>query len=446
MTGMSAAPAPPAALGSDEAPSFREALRLWAKIGVLSFGGPAGQIALMHRVLVDEKRWIDEPRFLSALNFCMLLPGPEATQLAAYVGWRLHGVKGGLAAGLLFVLPGAFVILALSVLYAGLGKLPVAQALFVGIQAAVLAIVIEALLRVARRALKDNVDWLIAAAAFVAIFFLKVPFPLIVIAAALVGFWRGSGAELPPTAAVPVPVSMLQTARTVLLWLAIWVLPLVAVAGIFGSSHVLAELGWFFSKLAVVTFGGAYAVLAYMAQDVVQHYRWLSPSEMLDGLGLAETTPGPLILVTEFVGFLAAFRQGGSNPWAMGTLGAAVAVWATFAPCFLWIFAGAPYIERLNAEPRLKSALAAVTAAVVGVILNLTVWFGLHVLFASLHQVSAGPLALLVPDPASLSLKAALLAAVAALLLFVLHRGIVTTLAVCSALAVGTFALGLTTP
>lgn len=442
MTDTAAGAAPgSAALGPTETPCFADALRVWAKIGVLSFGGPAGQIALMHRVLVDEKRWIDEPRFLSALNFCMLLPGPEAMQLATYVGWRLHGVRGGLAAGLLFVLPGAAVILALSMLYAGLGNLPVAQALFVGVQAAVLAIVVEALLRVARRALKGSVDWLIAAAAFGAILFLKMPFPLIVLAAALVGFYRGFGQTQP--AAVPAPsVSLLATGRTVAFWLAIWVAPLAAVAAIFGGGHVLAEVGWFFSKLAVVTFGGAYAVLAYVAQDVVQHYRWLAAPEMLDGLGLAETTPGPLILVTEFVGFLAAFREGGGNPWLMGMLGAVVTLWATFAPCFLWIFAGAPYIERLNAEPKLKAALAAVTAAVVGVILNLTVWFGLHVLFARVHRADAGPLSVLLPDPASLNLRAALLAAVAALLLFVLHRGILTALAACSALALAAFVAG----
>jgi chromate transporter len=442
---MSDTSAVPTATGAADAPSFGEALRVWGKIGVLSFGGPAGQIALMHRVLVDEKRWIDEPRFLSALNFCMLLPGPEAMQLATYVGWRLHGLKGGLAAGLLFVLPGALVILALSMLYAALGKLPAAQALFVGIQAAVLAIVIEALLRVARRALKTEIDWLIAAAAFIAIFLFKAPFPLIVLAAALLGFWRGGGAKLPAAVAAAIPVSMLGTARTVALWLAIWIVPLLAVAALFGTGHVLSDLGWFFSKLAVVTFGGAYAVLAYVAQDVVQHYRWLAPGEMLDGLGLAETTPGPLILVTEFVGFLAAFREGGGNPWAMGVLGAMVVLWATFAPCFLWIFAGAPYIERLNAEPRLKSALAAVTAAVVGVILNLTVWFGLHVLFARIQDVHAGPLVLLVPDLASVSLKASLLAMLAFLLLFVLHRGMLTTLTICGTLAVAAFALGLGT-
>ena len=435
------APPQPAALDPPEPPSFAEALRVWARIGVLSFGGPAGQIALMHRVLVDEKRWIDEPRFLSALNFCMLLPGPEAMQLATYVGWRLHGVRGGLVAGLLFVLPGAAVILGLSMLYAGLGKLPAVQALFAGIQAAVLAIVVEALLRVAGRALKGGRDWLIAAAAFAGIFLLKVPFPLIVLAAGLYGFYRGRGQA--SVAAVPAPaVSVGATGRTVAVWMAIWVLPLVAVAAVFGRGHVLAEVGWFFSKLAVVTFGGAYAVLAYVAQDVVQHYRWLGPAEMLDGLGLAETTPGPLILVTEFVGFLAAFHHGGGNPWLMGTLGAVVTLWATFAPCFLWIFAGAPYIERINAEPRLNAALAAVTAAVVGVILNLTVWFGLHVLFAHVRQAELGPLSLLVPDPASLNLKAALLGAVAALLLFVLHRGIPTTLAACSALALIAFAAG----
>jgi chromate transporter len=434
----SAPPVPSAAMP----PSFAEALRVWARIGVLSFGGPAGQIALMHRVLVEEKRWIDEPRFLSALNFCMLLPGPEAMQLATYVGWRMHGMRGGLAAGLLFVLPGALVILALSMLYAGLGKLPVAQALFVGIQAAVLAIVMEALLRVARRALKGGVDWLIAAAAFAAIFFLKLPFPLIVMAAALFGFCRGLGHAPPALAPTAPAVSLAATVRTVALWLAVWVVPLVAVAGIFGGGHVLTEVGWFFSKLAVVTFGGAYAVLAYMAQDVVQHYRWLGPSEMLDGLGLAETTPGPLILVTQFVGFVAAFREGGGNPWLMGTLGAVVTLWATFAPCFLWIFAGAPYIERLNAEPRLKAALATVTAAVVGVILNLTVWFGLHVLFASVHLTDSGPLSFLLPDPTSVNLQTVLLAVLAALLLFVLHRGIPMTLTVCSALALGAFAAG----
>jgi len=428
--------------GTAPPPTYAEALKVWARIGLLSFGGPAGQIALMHRELVDERKWIDEGRYLNALNFCMLLPGPEAMQLATYVGWRLHGIKGGLTAGLLFVIPGALVVLGLSILYAAFGKLPLVEAVFIGIKAAVLAIVVEALLRIARRSLKGNVEWTIAGAAFVAIFFLAVPFPLIVLAAALIGFARGGVPAASSLARADIEVPIAQTLATTFTWLAIWIVPLAALAAIFGPSHVLSQIALFFSKLAVVTFGGAYAVLAYMAQDVVQSYGWLTAGEMLDGLGLAETTPGPLILVTEFVGFLAAHRHGGGNPWVMGVLGAVVALWATFAPCFLWIFAGAPYIERLNAEPRLKAALAAVTAAVVGVILNLTVWFALHVLFASVTERFAGPLRLHVPDLASISLPALLLSGVAVLLLFVLHRGVLTTLAVCAALALAWHAMG----
>jgi chromate transporter len=431
------AAAPPA-----ERPTFAEALKVWAKIGLLSFGGPAGQIALMHRVIVDERRWIEEPRYLSALNFCMLLPGPEAMQLATYVGWRLHGVTGGLAAGLLFVLPGAVVMLALALAYAVLGKLPLVEALFVGVKVAVLAIVVEALLRVARRALKHPADWIIAAAAFVAIYAFAVPFPVIVLAAALTGFIRAAGhPALGADTPRPAPVAIAGTLKTVALWLGIWILPLLAVALAFGRGHVLTELAWFYSKLAVVTFGGAYAALAYMAQAVVEAYRWLTPSEMLDALGLAETTPGPLILVTQFVGTLAAWRHGGGPPVLMGILGALVTLWATFAPSFLWIFAGAPYIERLNAEPRLKSALAAVTAAVVGVILNLTLWFALHVLFAKVTTLDAGPLRAAVPDLAAINPVAVALSAIAFTLLFAFHRGIVTTLAVCGALALAWHAL-----
>ncbi len=434
----------PANIGGAQPPTFAEAARLWARIGLINFGGPAGQIALMHRTLVDEKKWIYEGRYLSALNFCMLLPGPEAMQLATYVGWRLHGLKGGLTAGLLFVAPGAVVVLVLSALYAAFGKLPLAEALFLGVKAAVLAIVVEALLRIARRALKGQADWLVASAAFIGIFLLKVPFPLIVIAAALVGFWSGGrAADVPLASAQPASVTMGQTLRTVAIWLAIWIVPLAVVRFLFGPGHVLSEIGWFFSKLAVMTFGGAYAVLAYMAQDVVEHYRWLHAGEMLDGLGLAETTPGPLILVTEFVGFLAAFREGGGNAWAMGVLGALVTLWATFAPCFLWIFAGAPYIERLNAEPRLKAALAAVTAAVVGVILNLTVWFALQVLFGRVGEWRIGLLHVSTPDPATLNLNALALSLLAAVLLFALHRGVLTTLAICSAAAVAAFMMGL---
>ena len=416
-------------------PSFNEALRVWLKIGLLSFGGPAGQIALMHRVLVDEKKWIDEPRYLSALNFCMLLPGPEAMQLATYVGWRLHGLKGGLTAGLLFVLPGAFVVLALSMAYAAFGKLPLAEALFIGVKAAVLAIVVEALLRVAKRSLKGHIDWIIAGLAFLAIFALQVPFPVIVLAAALFGLWRGRGLRADLSAVKIAPVFSHETVRTIAIWLAIWILPLLGIALIFGGDHVLSKLALFFSKLAVVTFGGAYAVLAYMAQDVVQVYGWLKPGEMLDGLGLAETTPGPLILVTQFVGYLAAHRFGGGSAVAMGILGAVVTLWATFAPCFLWIFAGAPYLERLNNEPRLKSALSAVTAAVVGVILNLTVWFALNVLFAKVSSVEAGPFHLQLPDLASANFRAFALSALAFVLMFALHRGVIMTLGICGGAA-----------
>ena len=416
-------------------PTFGEALKVWARIGVMSFGGPAGQIALMHRELVEERKWIAEPRYLNALNFCMLLPGPEAMQLATYVGWRLHGVAGGLAAGLLFVLPGAAVVLLLSMLYAAFGRLPVVEAIFVGVKAAVLAIVVEALLRIARRSLADRAAWTIAGLAFAAIYFGAVPFPLIVLGAAAFGFLRGGSGPGIADSSSQTRVSAFETLGTIALWTAVWVVPLLAIALLFGQGHVLTQIAWFFSKLAMVTFGGAYAVLAYMAQDVVQSYGWLTAGEMLDGLGLAETTPGPLILVTEFVGFLAAHRHGGGNPWVMGALGAVVTLWATFAPCFLWIFAGAPYIERLNAEPRLRAALAAVTAAVVGVILNLTVWFALHVLFAAVEERHAGPLRLFVPEITTVVWPALVLSALAAILLFVLHRGIAMTLTICGAAA-----------
>jgi len=413
-------------------PSFSEALWVWARIGVLSFGGPAGQIALMHKVLVDERQWLDERRYLSALNFCMLLPGPEAMQLATYAGWRLHGVAGGLAAGLLFVLPGAILILALALLYAAFGKLPAVEALFIGIKAAVLAIIVEALLRVARRALRGPLDWGIAAAAFLSLFLFNVPFPIVVAAALVVGFLWSAGERPDPSLARPPAVSMRGTLKTVAVWLAIWIVPLLIVVLAFGPSHVLSQLAWFYSKLAVVTFGGAYAVLSYMAQQVVEGYGWLTPGEMLDALGLAETTPGPLILVTEFVGVLAAWRHGGGPPVLMGVLGAIVTLWATFAPCFLWIFAGAPYIERLTHEPRLSGALKAVTAAVVGVILNLTVWFSLHVLFAEVDQVQAGVVRVSVPVLSSFQLEFGVLGALGVILIFGLKRGIVTTLAVCA--------------
>jgi chromate transporter len=416
-------------------PTFAEALPVWANIGILSFGGPAGQIALMHRMLVEERRWLDEPRFLNALNFCMLLPGPEATQLATYIGWRLHGIRGGLAAGLLFVLPGAAFVLALTTLYATYGALPTVEALFLGIKAAVLVIVVEALLRIARRALKRRADWLIAALAFIAIFFLAVPFPIIILAAAIAGFRLAADAPAADFDTEALDRSHLtRTLATISTWLVIWFLPLAIATLAFGPDHVLIAVGLFFSKLAVVTFGGAYAVLAYMAQAAVETHGWLDARQMLDGLGLAETTPGPLILVTEFVGFLAGFNFGGGGNYTLGLLGALMTLWVTFAPCFLWIFAGAPYIERLRTMPRLAGALAGVTAAVVGVILNLALWFALHVLFADVAARKIGPLQLWTPDLATFDVAAGTLALIAAVLLLWLHRGVIGTLAVCALL------------
>ena len=363
---------------------------MWARIGLLSFGGPAGQIALMHRELVEERKWIDEGRYLNALNFCMLLPGPEAMQLATYVGWRLHGLKGGLAAGLLFVLPGALRRAGAVDALCGVRQAAGGEAMFLGVKAAVLAIVVEALLRIARRSLRLTCGVADRGARVRRHLLPGRTLPAHRArggAGRLLPRVRGQMRPQPRDGQIERACSLRQTLATAVVWLAIWVH---AARGpgrrSSAPSHVLSQIACSSPSWRVVTFGGAYAVLAYMAQDVVQSYGWLTAGEMLDGLGLAETTPGPLILVTEFVGFLAAHRHGGGNPWVMGVLGALVTLWATFAPCFLWIFAGAPYIERLNAEPRLKSALAAVTAAVVGVILNLTVWFALHVLFASVGE------------------------------------------------------------
>ncbi len=411
-------------------PTFAEATRVWARIGCLSFGGPAGQIALMHREIVDERKWLSEPQFLTALNFCMLLPGPEAMQLATYAGWKMHGVKGGLVAGLLFVLPGATVVLALSMIYGHYGNLPWIAAIFFGVKAAVLAIVIEALLRVAKRALKSRADWLMAGAAFLALFCFAIPFPLIIIAAGLIGFLRSIGKVAELDSARPRFATLFSTTAT---WLAIWLVPLALIAVVLGPDHILTSIGIFFSQLAVVTFGGAYAVLTYMAQAAVEQHGWLAAPEMIDGLGLAETTPGPLILVTEFVGYLAASRQMGSV-WG-GLAGAAVTLWMTFAPCFLWIFAGAPYIEYLGKLPRLAAALAAITAAVVGVILNLSVWFGLHVLFARVERME-GFFKPWLPQWHTLDVAALAISLVAALALLRLHLGIPKTLALCAVIGV----------
>ena len=382
-------------------PTFREALRFWLKLGFISFGGPAGQIATMHAELVEKKKWIGEERFLHALNFCMLLPGPEATQLATYCGWLLHGTRGGIVAGVLFVLPAAVLLWALSWAYAAGGQLTWVAAIFHGLKPAVTAIVVAAVIRIGKRALKTRGSWVIAGAAFGAIFFLKMPFPLIVAAAALTGFLGGNffpnkfpataghgaakggtviaDSQEPPPHAQP---SWASAGKVLAVCLALWGMPVIAAGWWQGWDGVLAREGFFFSKAAMVTFGGAYAVLPYVGQQAVENFGWLTAPQMLDGLGLAETTPGPLIMVVQFAGFLGGWNQPGAwSPLAMATLGAAMTTWTTFVPCFLWIFLGAPHIERLRGNARLTHALSAVTAAVVGVVLNLAVWFGVQVFF-----------------------------------------------------------------
>ncbi len=418
------------------APTLAQAFIVWLRIGLLSFGGPAAQIALMHREIVDLKGWLSEKQFLNALSFCMLLPGPEAMQLATYAGWRLHGTVGGLIAGLLFVLPGAVVIFSLALIYGLYGDVSLVNALFLGVKAAVIIIVIEALLKVAKRALHLTEHWVIAALAFIGIFFLALPFPLIIIASAAFGFMRANRDDVDEQA-IKVKVSPLRSLVTTLTWLVIWGAPMLALAK-FDSSGLLLEIGVFFSKLAVVTFGGAYAVLAYLGQDVVGQFGWLTAGEMMDGLGLAETTPGPLILVNEFVGFLAAFREGGF--W-YGLLGAVVTLWVTFTPCFLWIFVGAPYIDWIGSQARLRGALTAITAAVVGVILNLSIWFALHVFFAQVSAQNYGPIVLWQPQLNSLDWRVIVLAVLSAILLFRFHWGIsrVLVLASISGVALSTF-------
>jgi len=434
--------------------SWREAFRTWARVAALSFGGPAGQIAVMHRILVDEKRWISDSRFLHALNYCMLLPGPEAQQLATYVGWLMHRTLGGIMAGGLFVVPGIVAIMALSYIYAAYGNVPVIVALFFGLKAAVLAIVVEALVRIGKRALKSRSMLAIAVAAFVGIFFLDIPFPVIVFGAAILG-WIGAAAnlpgfqvqgghaadskgqavvdnllgdELPPHARPSIARSL--TVSTI--WLALWLIPVVMLIFTLGRGNVFSEIAVFFSKMAVVTFGGAYAVLAYVAQQAVENYHWLKPGEMLDGLGMAETTPGPLIMVLQFVGFMAAFRDPGSlSPMLAGTLGGLLATWVTFTPCFLWIFLGAPFIEKLRGNARLNAALSAITAAVVGVVLNLAIWFAIHSIFRKTVPVRAFPLAFDAPVPASVDGWALALALAAAVAIFRFKVGMIPTLLTC---------------
>ena len=442
------------------APSLQEATRVWARIGCLSFGGPAGQIALMHKVIVEEKRWISEERFLHALSYCMLLPGPEAQQLATYIGWLMHGIRGGLVAGLLFILPGFAVILVLSGLYAYFQDAAWLSALFFGLKAAVLAIVVEALLRLGRRALTSRFHYYVAAASFLVLFLLNLPFPLVVILAGAAGFartrYRQRSNPPPHTARRPYfqPLTTHSIAKPLIVlvfWILVWQSPLLLVRSLdapadliaetlTGETNVFGAVFVFFSKMAVITFGGAYAVLSYVAQVAVGQYAWLKPGEMLDGLALAETTPGPLVLVLCFVGFLAGFR----NPLVMaplagGLLGASLAAWATFVPSFIWIFAGAPFIEKLRDNATLSAAMSAITAAVVGVILNLALWFGLHVLFAEVGRVAlltrGGGLPLVSlawPEWRTLDVAALGLFLSACVLLFRFKVGMVKILAVCA--------------
>jgi chromate transporter len=430
---------------------FGEAFRVWLRVAVLSFGGPAGQIAVMHRILVEEKNWISEGRFLHALNYCMLLPGPEAQQLATYIGWLLHRTAGGIMAGGLFILPGIIAIMGLSYIYAAYGNVGFVEALFFGLKAAVLAIVVQAVVRVGKRALRNRIMIALAAIAFIGIFFFAVPFPIIIIAAGAIGYLGAKsgrpefsavahggngkktaaidsmlGEELPDHVRPSVPRAL----RVSAIWLLLWLVPVAALLITFGQANVFSQIALFFSKMALVTFGGAYAVLAYVAQQAVEHYHWVQPREMLDGLGMAETTPGPLIMVLQFVGFMAAFRDAGAlSPMLAGTLGGLLATWVTFTPCFLWIFLGAPFIETLRGNKGLAGALTAITAAVVGVILNLSIWFALHTLFRETVPVRTFPLAFDMPVISSIDIPALVLSIAAATAIFRLNLGMLWVLA-----------------
>jgi len=430
--------------------SFGEAFRVWLRVALLSFGGPAGQIAVMHRILVEEKNWISESRFLHALNYCMLLPGPEAQQLATYIGWLLHRTAGGIMAGGLFILPGVVSIMTLSVIYAAFGKVSFIEALFFGLKAAVLAIVIQAVVRVGKRALRNRVMIALAALAFVAIFFFNVPFPVIIIAAGVIGY-VGARFGRPEFAAVEhggaknaaavdsmlgeelpehVRPSVARALSVAAVWLLLWLVPVAALLIVFGQANVFSQIAVFFSKMAMVTFGGAYAVLAYVAQQAVEHYHWVSAPEMLDGLGMAETTPGPLIMVLQFVGFMAAFRDPGAlPPMLAGALGGLLATWVTFTPCFLWIFLGAPFIETMRGNKGLAGALTAITAAVVGVILNLSIWFALHTVFRHTVPMRSFGLSFDMPVWGSVDVAALVLAIAAATAIFRFNAGMLTVLA-----------------
>ena len=442
-----------------------QAFWVWLRIAMLSFGGPAGQIAVMHRILVDEKRWIGEQRFLHALNYCMLLPGPEAQQLATYIGGLMHRTKGGIVAGVLFVIPGAVAIMALSWVYVLYGGVGIISALFFGLKAAVLAVVLQAVVRIGGRALRTTPAKALAAIAFVLIFFVDAPFPLIVLGAGLIGWWsarrggtafRGGSHGASKSAVVADADTLLgeelpaharpsgaETIRTALIWLALWLLPVAALLIALGPDDVFSRIATFFSTMVMVTFGGAYAVLAYVAQQAVETYGWLVPNEMLDGLGMAETTPGPLIMVLQFVGFLGVCRDAaGLPPLVAGTLGGLLATWVTFVPCFLWIFLGAPFIEQLRGNAAVAGALSAITAAVVGVVLNLAVWFAMHTLFHRTIAVLAGPLRFEAPVPNSIHPAALVLSLGAAYAIFMTRAGVITTLLATAAAGLALHAFG----
>lgn len=410
-------------------PTLRQSTATWCKIGLLSFGGPAAQIALMHREIVENKKWLSEDQFLNALNFCMLLPGPEAMQLATYSGWRINGTLGGLIAGLLFVLPGAFLITLLAVIYAFFGDIPLINSLFLGVKATVVVIVIQALLKVSKKALKTHYHTSIAVTAFISIFFFNLPYPFIIFVSAFFGYLMLPNKINFKQVQQSQPLTV--TLKTILAWLVVWWIPILLVY-LISDQKILTEITIFFSKLAVVTFGGAYAVLSYMAQDVVITKDWLTAGQMMDGLGLAETTPGPLILVTEFVGFLAAFQEGGIK---LALIAGFLTLWVTFIPCFLWIFAGAPYIDWISSQPRLHGALSAITAAVVGVILNLSIWFMLHVFFEKISDVQFGPINLLWPNFSYINVPAIFLTSISIWLIIKLKWNIASVLLINASLA-----------
>lgn len=458
---------PPSSHNEAHGVTFGEATRVWARVASLSFGGPAGQIAVMHRILVEEKRWISERRFLHALNYCMLLPGPEAQQLAVYIGWMMHRMRGGLVAGTLFVLPGFIALMLLSALYVDYGKLPLIEAAFVGLKAAVLAIVLEAVLRIGRRALKNGAMFAISVSAFIGIFFFAIPFPAIILTAALIGwvgnithlrFFAGQSAhaaeDKPEDGLIDAVLargtpdyirpSLKRALILAAIFLFLWLGPVLILAAALGPENVFAQIAAFFSKMAAVTFGGAYAVLAYVAQQAVDHFGWVKPDEMLDGLGMAETTPGPLIIVLQFVGFLAAFRNSGElPPMTAGILGGVLTTWVTFTPCFMWIFVGAPYVEALRKVKALNAALSAITAAVVGVVLNLAVWFALHTIFGEIRDLHLHGLILQTPVLSSLRVLPLILSVAAVLALFVFRLGMVWTLIGAVVAGFASFAFGL---